>query len=89
MLFRQNITFKKRQLYLIVRTKRGWLFGEEKQALHRKICEVARTVFCWFCDKNEFIDKHYLFYFKVLKECLNYHFYNLLISSDKYINKYF
>ena len=72
---------KKGHIYLIVRKKRGRLIGEEKHPLHRKIFGVSRSV---FNEKNEFINEHYLFDFKVP----NYHFHYFLISSDKYVNKY-
>lgn len=41
---------KKGHIYLIVRKKRGRLIVEK--ALHRKIFDVSRSVFNWFC-KNE------------------------------------
>ena len=45
--------------------------GQEKHVLHRKILDVFRIVFNWFSEKNKFINKHYFFNFKVLKECSN------------------
>ena len=65
------------------------MIGEEKDALHRKIFDVSRSVFHWFSEKSRFINEHYFFDFKVLKEFSNYHFHNFLISSDKYVNKHF
>ena len=36
---------KKGHAYLIVRKKRGRLLGEEKNALHKKIFDIFRSVF--------------------------------------------
>lgn len=73
---------KRGHIYLTARKRRGRLLWEEKQALHRKINEVTRSVFHWFSEENKFIDRHYFMDFEVLKECSSYHFYYLLISRD-------
>ena len=73
----------------MVRKKRGPLFGEELLAFHHKIYEVSRSIFLSFSGQHDFINKHYFFDFKVIKKCSNYHFLYFLISSDKYVNKYF
>ena len=80
---------KKGHIYLIVKKKRGRLIGEEQRVLHRKTFNVFSSVFNWFSEKNKFINENYYLNFKVLKECSNYHFHYFLISSDKYVNKYF
>ena len=36
---------EEKDIYLIVRKKRGRLVGEEKQALHKKIFDVSSSVF--------------------------------------------
>lgn len=69
--------------------KRGRLFGEKLLALDRKIYEFSRSVFLWFSRKHDFISQHYFFDVKIIKECSNYPLYYFLISSDKYVNKYF
>ena len=76
-------------MYLVVRKKKGQLFGEEMLALHRKIHDVSKSVFTWFGKEHNFINERYFFDFKVIKEVSNYHFHYFLISSDKCVNKYF
>ena len=72
-----------------MRKKKGRLIGEEKQALHKKIFDVSNCVFIWYCEKNTFLSEKYFLEPKVLNECSGYHFYYVLVSCDKYVNKYF
>ena len=72
-----------------MRKKKGRLIGEEKQVLHKKIFDVSNSVFIWHCEKNTFLSEKYFLEPKVLKECSGYHFYYVLVSCDKYVNKYF
>ena len=85
----KDITVQKGSYLPDSKKKRGRLIGEEKHALHRKIFDVSRSVFNWLSEKNKFINEHYFFYFKVLKERSNYHFHYFLISNDKHVKKYF
>ena len=76
-------------IYLIVQKKRSGLLWEETQVPYRKINDVSRSVFNWFCDENIFVSEHYFLDFKVLIKCSNYHFHYLLVLSNQYGNKYF
>ena len=46
---------KKGHVYLIVRKKRGRLLGEEKNALHKKIFDISRSVFHWYGERHDFV----------------------------------
>ena len=76
-------------IFLIVCKKRGRLIGEEKGALHRKIREIAGSVFDWYKRKYTFLSEKYFFELKLLKYFSGYHFHYFLVSRDKYINSYF
>ena len=41
---------KKGHIYLTVWKKRGRHLGEKQRCFHRKINEIQRTVFQWFCE---------------------------------------
>ena len=53
---------KKGHVYLVVRKKRGRLFGKELLALHRMSYGVSKSVFAWFCSQHDSISEHYLFF---------------------------
>lgn len=65
---------KNGHVYLIVRKKRGRVIGEEKQALHKKIFDVALSIFDWYCKKHEFFNTKIFFNPKLFKEFSGYHF---------------
>ena len=44
-------------IFLIVRKRKGRLIGEEKDALHRKIREIAGCVFDWNRGKFMFLSE--------------------------------
>ena len=46
---------KKGHVYLIVKKKRGRLLGEEKNALHKKIFDISRSVFHWYGERHDFV----------------------------------
>ena len=50
---------RKGHIYLIVQKKRRGLLWEETQVPYRKINDVSRSVFNWFCDENIFVSEHY------------------------------
>ena len=64
---------KKGHVYLVLRKKRGRLFGEEMLALHRKIYDVSKSVVLWFSGQHDFVSEHYFFDFKGIKEFSNFH----------------
>ena len=76
-------------IFMIVRKKRGRLLGVEKDALHRKACEITGCVFEWCKQKYSFLSDRYFFEFRLLKDCSGYHFDYFLFSRDKYVNSYF
>ena len=76
-------------IFLIVYKKRVRLIGEEKDALHQKIREIAGCVFDWYKRKYTFLSEKYFFEFKLLKDCSGYHLHYFLVSRDKYVNSYF
>ena len=53
---------KKGHVYLVVRKKRGRLFGKELLALHRMSYGVSKSVFAWFCSQHDSISEHYFFF---------------------------
>ena len=79
-----NETFTKKYYFVeISQSKIGhiYLFVRKKRGglFEDELC----SVFIWF------VNEHYFFDFKVIKECSNYHLHYFLISSDKYVSKYF
>ena len=54
---------------LIVRKR---LIGEEKDALHQKMREIAGCVFNWYKQKYTFLSENYVFELKLLKDCSGY-----------------
>ena len=78
---------KKEHAYLIVRKKRGRLLGEEKNALHKKIFDIFRSVFHWYGERLDFLRRKYFFTPKLIKERSGYHFYYFIVSRDKYVHE--
>ena len=76
-------------IFLIVCKKRGRLISEEKDALHRKIFEIAGCFFDWYKRKYKFLSENYFLEFKLLKDFSGYHFHYFLVSRDNYVNSYF
>ena len=58
MLFCQNISIKKWR-YLLNCWKTGRHIGKECQCFHRKINEIASSVFNWFCNQNDLLSQNY------------------------------
>ena len=80
---------KKGHIYLIVKRKRGRLLGEKKNAPHKKIFDISRSVFHWCSERNDFLSRKYFFNLKPVKEIYRYHFRYFIVSREKYVNKYY
>ena len=63
---------------LIVRKR---LIGEEKDALHQKMREIAGCVFNWYKQKYTFLSENYVFELKLLKDCSGYQQLHLINMS--------
>lgn len=87
--FVKNLQSKRGHIYLIVRKKRGRLFGVEKNKLHKKIFQVSASVFQWYYDKHDFLGKKYFINPKMIKDVSGYHFHYFLVSCSKYVSDYF
>lgn len=49
---------KNRHIYSIVGKKTGRHIGKECQCFHRKINEIASSVFSWFCNQNDLMSQN-------------------------------
>ena len=76
-------------IFLIVHKKTARWIGQEKDALHQKIREIAGCAFDWYKRKDTLLSEKYFFEFKLLKDCSGFHFHYLLVSRDKCVNSYF
>ena len=80
---------KKGHVYLIVRKKRGRLLGEKKNAIHKKIFDISRSVFHWYGERHHFLCRKYFFNPKLIKESSGHHFHYFIVSRDKYVDEYY
>ena len=72
MLFCQNISIKKWR-YLLNCWKTGRHIGKECQCFHRKINEIASSVFNWFCNQNDLLSQNYFLISKYQNKFQNNH----------------
>ena len=80
---------KKGYVYFIVRKKRGRLLGEEKNAQHKTIFDISRSVFHWYGKRHESLCRKYFFNPKLIKESSGYRFHYFIVSRDKYVDEYY
>ena len=53
---------KEGHVYLVVRKKRGRLFGKKLLVLHRMSYDVSKSAFAWFCSQHHSVSEHYFFF---------------------------
>ena len=64
---------KNRHIYSIVGKKTGRHIGKECQCFHRKINEIASSVFNWFCNQNDLLSQNYFLISKYQNKFQNNH----------------